>query len=421
MTSTTFILNEIAGDNEKSVAINSLEARLSPMVIMSILNHFQRRPSNKRRAKTNQTQHLFPSFVIGLLFGRKDTKANALIINDAFGLETMMNPESKQLALEVTIAKEVIKLHAQSHPNDRLIGWYRTGLQIEPDSTNIHEGIIIGKLSALSNKLSRKAGPELDESEYIHLLVDTALKNDKLSIKTYTTVSVMDPLQQQEYTDYLKEKKRRERLAKQKQNNPGGKSQSKRKKRRKKSSQPQTNAETTETSTPAHETITKKPVEVLEPLVEVEKPFAILYRFKEIQLVYRASESERIGLDMIIESPPEGNALDSPSLLMNDTNHLETVLQSLLQNLEQVEQYVHMVINGEVEGDESLGWLIGDTLSSVPSLSPQKFEEMMSNRLQDFLMMAYLGKMTKAQLIIADKINKVLPSTVPGFEPDNTQ
>merc|ERR1719350_477981 len=49
-------------------------------------------------------------------------------------------------------------------------------------------------------------------------------------------------------------------------------------------------------------------------------------------------------------------------------------------------------------------------------LSPQKFESMLSNRLQDFLMMVYLGKMTKTQLVIADKINKILPSTVPGQE-----
>eukprot|EP00483_Globobulimina_turgida_P000582 UN00582 len=122
---------------------------------------------------------------------------------------------------------------------------------------------------------------------------------------------------------------------------------------------------------------------------------------------------------MIIESPPEGNTLDSPSLLMNDTNHLESVLQNLLQNLETVQQYVHSVVNGEVDGNQSVGWLIGDALSSVPNLSPANFEQMISNRLQDFLMMVYLGKMTKAQFVIADKINKVLPSTVPGFERDN--
>jgi len=151
-------------------------------------------------------------------------------------------------------------------------------------------------------------------------------------------------------------------------------------------------------------------------LVEVEAPFPIFYRFKEIITNYTATESEKIGLDMIIESPPEETALDSPSMLMNDTNHLETVLQALLQNLEEVEHYVYQVINGNINGDESIGWLIGDALSSVPNLSPTKFEQMLSNRLQDFLMMVYLGKMTKAHLVIADKINKILPSTVPGYQ-----
>ena len=152
-----------------------------------------------------------------------------------------------------------------------------------------------------------------------------------------------------------------------------------------------------------------------EPLEVVEKPYPIFHRFKEVTTEYLASESEKIGLDMIIESPPEGNALDSPSMLMNDTNHLENVLQILLQNLEQVENYVHGVINGQT-ADENIGWLIGDALSSIPNLSPTKFEGMISNKLQDFLMMVYLGKMTKAQLQMADKINKILPSTVPGFD-----
>merc|ERR1712083_73231 len=142
----------------------------------------------------------------------------------------------------------------------------------------------------------------------------------------------------------------------------------------------------------------------------------IFSRFVEIAVDYKASESEMIGLDMIIESPPDGQALDSPAMLMNDTNHLETVLQSLLQNIDDIKNYVNNVIEGKTTGDESLGWLIGDALSSVPMLSPQKFEHMLSNRLQDFLMMVYLGKMTKTQLVIADKINKILPSTVPGQE-----
>ena len=295
------------------------------------------------------------------------------------------------MAVNVDNAKRALELHAQTHPEDRFVGWYRTGLSIENNSTTIHEMIILGRLSVIGNRISRKAGPKLEKSEYVHLLVDTALKNDRLSVKAYTMEAINDPLLTAEYRAYLAEKEQRDQLKKQlgkkKKHKKGG------------------DAEKKEDGQGA-----------LPPLEAIEVPAPIFSRFVEVAVGFMASESEMIGLDMIIESPPEGQQLDSPAMLMNDTNHLEIVLQSLLQNIDDIEKYVGMVIDGTLPGDESLGWLIGDALSSVPNLSPQKFEHMISNRLQDFLMMVYLGKMTKAQLVIADKINKILPSTVPGQE-----
>jgi len=139
-----------------------------------------------------------------------------------------------------------------------------------------------------------------------------------------------------------------------------------------------------------------------------EEPLEIFCRFVQIPMSYYASESEKIGIDMIIKSPPDGDELDSPSLLMSDINDLELTLQELLEKLQRVERYVRQIQEGTIEGDESLGWLIGEALSSVPTISPSKFEKMLSNRLQDLLMIVYLGKLSRAQLTIADKINQVL-------------
>jgi len=386
MSSSTFLLNDPKRNN-------SMKCKVSPMVVMSILNHHQRRPSN-RTVPAKQTQNLYPPFVIGVLFGRKEAATNTLIINDAFGMETQLDPTNMNVAVNADNAKLALELHAQTHPDDRFVGWYRTGLEIEENSTSIHETIIIGKLAVVAKRISKSAGPVLSRSEFVHLLVDTALKNDRLSVKAYTMEAIRDPLLEQEYAVFVAEKQRRAVLRKQV-------AAIKKKKKKK---------------TPgdvAKEEAAKK-VEAAGPLEALEKPAPIFSRFVEVSVEYLATESEMIGLDMIIESPPEGQALDSPAMLMNDTNHLEIVLQSLLQNIEDIEKYVRLVIEGKIPGDESLGWLIGDALSSVPNLSPHKFEHMISNRLQDFLMMVYLGKMTKTQLVIADKINKILPSTVPG-------
>ncbi len=90
--------------------------------------------------------------VFCLLFGHKDlNNPNSLIVNDAFGLETQINPQNQEVALEVSIAKEALKLHRISHPNDRLVGWYKTGNTIEATSTSIHGMIILKELGKLIN------------------------------------------------------------------------------------------------------------------------------------------------------------------------------------------------------------------------------------------------------------------------------
>merc|ERR1719319_699292 len=277
--------------------------------------------------------------------------------------------------------------------------------------------IIVNKLCVLSNKLSKRAtaGDAIARDELVHVLVDTALRNDKLKVRAYTTRAVDDPLQRREHTQYLAEKKRRESGKTKKAHAQGTGKSAKARRRRRKAEAKKAAAEKVEVVEKAEEAEVAEEVE----LAVVEEPFAIFYRFVEVRLDLRASESEKIGLDMIIESPPEGTALDSAAMLMNDTNHLEIVLQALLTNLEEVETYVVRASEAESNGDAEVGWEIAEALSAVPKLSPQKFEKMISNRLQDFLMMVYLGKMTKAQLVIADKINQILPSTVPGFEMGN--
>merc|ERR1712224_446211 len=133
-----------------------------------------------------------------------------------------------------------------------------------------------------------------------------------------------------EYALYLKEKERRAKLKKQ--------SAAKKKHKKKKGGDGGGSAEQKE--------------EVLAPLEPMDEPTAIFSRFVEVAVEYMASESEMIGLDMIIESPPDGQELDSPAMLMNDTNHLEIVLQSLLQNIDDIEKYVRMVVDGKRQGDE---------------------------------------------------------------------
>ncbi len=60
--------------------------------------------------------------------------------------------------------------------------------------------------------------------------------------------------------------------------------------------------------------------------------------------------------------------------------------------------------------------MIGDALCSVPNIEPSEFEDMLNERLQDMLVLVYLGKLTRAQLSIADKINQILHATIPKYD-----
>ena len=126
MSKSTFSLNETDTSGKDASALNSdIECNISPMVVMSILNHFQRRPSNKPRPNQKQPQqppqHLYPPFVIGLLFGRKDIASNSITINDAFGLETQMNPETNVCAVRICVLSSSHSL-TRSHTKGGGIG-----------------------------------------------------------------------------------------------------------------------------------------------------------------------------------------------------------------------------------------------------------------------------------------------------------
>lgn len=126
MNSSTFVLNEITNDDKKLQSIptqnSTLKCKVSPMVVMSVLNHYQRRPSNKQTKSNNQPQHLYPKFVIGLLFGNKQT--NSIIINDAFGLEIQLNPEDQVIFIKIFTFYSVYFIFSVSSNKNRKFAFY---------------------------------------------------------------------------------------------------------------------------------------------------------------------------------------------------------------------------------------------------------------------------------------------------------
>ncbi|XP_055833924.1 eukaryotic translation initiation factor 3 subunit F-like [Solanum dulcamara] len=120
-------------------------------------------------------------------------------------------------------------------------------------------------------------------------------------------------------------------------------------------------------------------------------------QFQEIPLDLRMVEAERIGFDILKTTAVEK--------LPNDLEGMEASMQRLLALIDDIYKYVDDVVEGRVPQDNKIGRFISDTVASLPKLSPQDFDKLVNDGLQDQLLLLYLASLTRTQLSFAEKLN----------------
>lgn len=120
-------------------------------------------------------------------------------------------------------------------------------------------------------------------------------------------------------------------------------------------------------------------------------------QFQEIPLDLRMVEAERIGFDILKTTAVEK--------LPNDLEGMEASMQRLLALIDDIYKYVDDVVEGRVPQDNKIGRFIFDTVASLPKLSPQDFDKLVNDGLQDQLLLLYLASLTRTQLSFAEKLN----------------
>ncbi|KAJ8551233.1 hypothetical protein K7X08_000603 [Anisodus acutangulus] len=120
-------------------------------------------------------------------------------------------------------------------------------------------------------------------------------------------------------------------------------------------------------------------------------------QFQEIPLDLRMVEAERIGFDIL-----KTTAVDK---LPNDLAGMEASMQRLLALIDDIYKYVDDVVEGRVAQDNKIGRFISDTVASLPKFSPQDFDKLVNDGLQDQLLLLYLASLTRTQLGFAEKLN----------------
>ncbi|XP_051137449.1 eukaryotic translation initiation factor 3 subunit F [Andrographis paniculata] len=120
-------------------------------------------------------------------------------------------------------------------------------------------------------------------------------------------------------------------------------------------------------------------------------------QFQEIPLDLRMVEAERIGFDVLKPT--------NVDKLPNDLEGMESSMERLLTLIDDMYKYVDDVVEGRKEPDNKVGRLLSDTVASLPKLSPNAFDRLVNDSLQDQLLLVYLSSITRTQLSVAEKLN----------------
>lgn len=160
------------------------------------------------------------------------------------------------------------------------------------------------------------------------------------------------------------------------------------------------------------------------------KSLALSSEFHPVPVAIKPDRAERVGLDTLFKnkrreedfeleqqqderdvSRNNNHTKQRPVVLASQIDNLETSMQKLLDLLDTVGRNVDAVVTGEIEGDVNTGRFLAETLTMVPRMNNAEFERLFGDNMRDLLMVAYLCKLTKSQLLVGEKL---LGIDVPG-------
>lgn len=143
--------------------------RVHPVVIISILDHFQRRPLDSNGKPTLR--------VIGCLLGK--VEKNCVFITNSFPIPHQEN--ENEVALEVEYMDQMEEFHRDMNADELIVGWYATG----------------GTVNYVNGVVHRAIAGRAENSGYIHdpilLQVDTTMKDAHLKTQGFVVQPISLP------------------------------------------------------------------------------------------------------------------------------------------------------------------------------------------------------------------------------------
>lgn len=144
---------------------SSVDVKVHPVVVFSILDHFIRRPEGGER-------------VIGTLLGVIDD--DVIEVKNCFPVP---HTEGEMCGIDSVFQDNMAELHRKVAPKEVIVGWYATSLEFNEASVFLHNYYT-------ERVASRLGGQRIGNQSIIHLLVDTAISNNEMNVKAYTGSNV---------------------------------------------------------------------------------------------------------------------------------------------------------------------------------------------------------------------------------------
>lgn len=157
------------------------------------------------------------------------------------------------------------------------------------------------------------------------------------------------------------------------------------------------------------------------PLSTAQQPFCMkafvnvrttvadsLLQFHEVPLRVETSAAEKSGISQLMQARRQNRDAAEKGLAPKDISTMdgfEGGLKELLALFRRVQEYVHAVSSGKIEGDLSVGRGLTNGLCSEPLIDMETVAALCNGSLQDALMVVYLSNLTRTQISIAEKIN----------------
>jgi len=129
--------------------------------------------------------------------------------------------------------------------------------------------------------------------------------------------------------------------------------------------------------------------------------------FKDIRTKLAKSQAERIGLDHILRSsmPAEGSQMPEELVTLRaDVDTVHWRMCKLLDALDKMTAYIEQVEAGTLTPNVEIGRALYDTLASIPKPDAAVLNQMLDTNMQDMLMVSYLASLTRAQLVLSEKL-----------------